>query len=64
MEKDNPQKKFTPANTAAECEFMKMTTLEKVLWSLEDMRYKVKVPKKIAQRARLAIDRMVSINAN
>jgi quinolinate synthase len=61
MVKDNPQKKFYPANARAVCEFMKMITLEKVLWSLEDMKYEVTVPKPIADKARLAIERMISI---
>ena len=61
MKRDNPQKKFYPSNTRAECEFMKMITLEKVLWSLEDLKYEVKVPPHIAQKAKKAIDRMVAI---
>lgn len=61
MEKNNPDKKFYPANAKAVCEFMKMITLEKVLWSLEDMKYRVTVQKEIADRARKAIDRMVAI---
>jgi quinolinate synthase len=61
MIKDNPEKKFYPSNRKAVCEFMKMITLEKVLWSLEDLKYEVKVPKEIADKARLAIERMVSI---
>lgn len=61
MQKENPDKKFYPANRKAVCEFMKMITLEKVLWSLEDLKYEVKVPKEIADKARLAIERMVSI---
>jgi quinolinate synthase len=61
MEKDNPEKKFYPANARAVCEFMKMITLEKVLWSLEDLKYEVKVPEETANRARLAIERMISI---
>ncbi len=61
MEKENPEKKFYPANAKAVCEFMKMITLEKVLWSLEDMKYEVTVPREIADKARLAIERMISI---
>jgi quinolinate synthase len=38
-----------------------MITLEKVLWSLEELKYEVKVPKAVAERAKLAIDRMVAI---
>jgi quinolinate synthase len=61
LEKQNPQKKFYPVTRAAHCEFMKMITLEKVLWSLEDMQYVVTVPPDIAARAKKAIDRMLAI---
>ena len=61
MEKQNPEKTFYPANAKAVCEFMKMITLEKVLWSLEDLKYRVTVPTDVAAKARLAIDRMVAI---
>jgi quinolinate synthase len=61
MKKDNPEKTFYPSTPGAVCEFMKMITLEKVLWSLEDLQYEVKVPKDVADKARLAIDRMVAI---
>ena len=61
MEKENPGKKFFPANRGAVCEFMKMITLEKVYWSLRDMKYEVKVPREIADKARRAIERMVAI---
>ena len=61
MRKDSPNKTFYPATSGAVCEFMKKITIEKVLWALEDLKYQVKVPKKIAEKARLAIDRMVEI---
>lgn len=63
MRKESPEKKFIPSTPGAVCEFMKMITLEKVLWSLEDLKYEVKVPKEIADRARLAIERMVQVAA-
>ena len=40
---------------------MKRTTQEKVLWSLEELKYEVKVPEDIRVRAKLAIDRMLEI---
>jgi quinolinate synthase len=40
---------------------MKVTTLPKVLRSLELMQHRITVPPDIAARARLAIERMVSI---
>jgi quinolinate synthase len=61
MQKQNPQKQFYPVNQKAVCEFMKMITIEKVLWSLEDLKYEVKVPEAVAAKARRAIERMVAI---
>ncbi len=40
---------------------MKLTTLEKVLWSLEEMSPVVKVPEEIRLRAKAAVDRMLAI---
>jgi len=61
LRKDNPQKKFYPASEQAVCPNMKLTTLEKVLWSLEDMKYEIKVPEDIRVRAKRAVDKMVSL---
>ena len=62
MKQQNPTKNFVAASTKAECEFMKMITLDKVYDSLLNNRYEVKVPKNIADKARLAIERMLSIS--
>ena len=62
MRQQNPQKTFIPASENAECEYMKMITLDKVYRSLYDEKYEVKVTKKIADGARLAIERMLSIS--
>jgi quinolinate synthase len=43
------------------CAFMKVTTLPKVLSSLQRMEHRITVPEHIAARARLAIERMVAI---
>ena len=40
---------------------MKVTTLPKVLASIEHLQHRITVPPDIASRARQAIDRMVSI---
>jgi quinolinate synthase len=61
MLKENPQKEFLPIKNDAVCKYMKMNTLEKVYNSLVNEVYEVKVPKKIADQARIAIDRMLSI---
>ena len=56
-----PDVDFVAANEAASCRFMKMITLPKVLECLQAMAPQVKVPEAIAARARLPIERMVSI---
>lgn len=61
LQKANPGKKFYPALDLAICPNMKLTNLEKVLWSLEDMKTEIKVPEAIADRARLAIEKMLSV---
>ena len=61
MRKQNPGKTFIPASDKAECQYMKMITLEKVYDALVNERYLVTVPKEIADKARLAINRMLEI---
>ena len=62
MKQQNPTKTFVPASEKAECQYMKMITLDKVYNSLLNEKFEVKVPKNIASKARLAIDRMLSIS--
>jgi quinolinate synthase len=62
MKKQNPDKTFVPASEKAECQHMKMNTMEKVYDSLVEDKYEVTVPKEIADKARLAIDRMLAIS--
>jgi quinolinate synthase len=61
LKKQNPQSEFIPASENAVCPNMKKITLEKVLWSLEDLQYKVTVPQDIRIKAKKAIDMMVEI---
>ncbi|MCD4831923.1 MAG: quinolinate synthase NadA [Anaerohalosphaeraceae bacterium] len=56
-----PDKNFYLAAEKFICPNMKKITLEKVLFSLEDNKYVIKVPEEIAEKARLALDRMISI---
>jgi len=62
MRKQNPSKTFVPASDKAECQYMKMITLQKVYDSLVEDKYEVKVPKKTADKARLSIERMLAIS--
>jgi quinolinate synthase len=57
--KENPGKKFYPLSDQAVCPNMKKTTLEKVLWSLEDMKDEVIVPQDIMMKARKSVDVML-----
>ena len=62
MKQENPTKTFIPASEKAECQYMKMITLENVYDSLLDDKFEVKVPDDIALKAKLAIERMLSIS--
>ena len=61
LKKQNPAAEFVPASDRAVCPNMKKITLEKVAWSLEDMKYQIVVPEEIRVKARMAIDRMMQI---
>ncbi|MEK7849853.1 MAG: quinolinate synthase NadA [Candidatus Omnitrophota bacterium] len=61
LQKDNPGKKFYPATELAVCPNMKRTTLEKVLWSLEELKTEVRVSDEVRRKARRAIDKMVEL---
>ena len=56
-----PDMDFIAANEAASCRYMKMITLPKLRDALRDRVHEVKVSPAIAERARIPIDRMVSI---
>ena len=62
MRQQNPGKNFVPASENAECQYMKMINLEKVYDSLIEDKYEIKVPKEIANKARLSIERMLAIS--
>jgi quinolinate synthase len=56
-----PDVDFIAANEAASCRYMKMITLTKLRDALRDLKHEVKVPQDIAAKARIPIERMVSI---
>jgi len=62
MKKENPDKTFLPVTPLSDCPNMKLNTLEKLLWSLEDMQFVVTVPEEIAVEARKAIQRMLDLS--
>jgi quinolinate synthase len=61
LRRENPAKRFHAANERASCAYMKVTTLPKVLKSIENLQYPITVPDQVASRARKAIERMIAI---
>jgi len=61
LRKENPEKKFMPVSEQAVCPTMKLITMEKIIWALEEMSYEVKVPEQIRVRAKGAVDRMLEV---
>jgi quinolinate synthase len=62
MKKENPDKIFMPVTSLSDCPNMKLNTLEKLLWSLEDTQFVVTVLEEIAVKARQAIQRMLGLS--
>jgi quinolinate synthase len=61
LRKEAPEKRFYAMSERAVCRYMKQNTLPKLRDSLRDLRHQVTVPDDVADRARLAIERMVEI---
>ena len=61
LKKENPAKYFVPVTDKAVCLNMKRITLEKVLWSLQDMKHQIIVPEDIRVRALNSVERMLAI---
>ncbi len=64
LRKENPDKQVFAACQWCDCAHMKVNTLEKVLWSLEDLEYRIVVPEPIRVRAKRAVDRMMALSLN
>lgn len=62
LKKENPSKEFIALREDMVCEYMKMITLDKLLNSLKNLEFVVKVPKEIADKARIPIERMLEIS--
>src|SRR3954452_5914225 len=56
-----PRATLIEAKRMATCKYMKMITLPKLRDSLREMKFEVRVPPAIADRARVPIERMVAI---
>ena len=62
LRKQNPGKTFHAVAESMVCRFMKMITLEKLLYCLEHDVFEVTVPRETAERARRPIERMLAIS--
>jgi quinolinate synthase len=61
LKKENPDKVFHPVSDSVICPNMKRISLEKILWSLEDMEPAIEIPEEIAGRARRSIEAMMNV---
>ncbi|OGW75152.1 MAG: quinolinate synthase [Omnitrophica bacterium RBG_13_46_9] len=61
LKRENPGKKFYMPTTHLVCANMKLTTLGWVAHSLENLVYEVKVPDDVREKARVTLERMLSI---
>ncbi len=61
LHKENPGKKFIPVSEKTVRPNMKMTTLESVMWCLQEMSNRVTVAEDIRVRAAISIERMLEI---
>ncbi len=59
LQKENPDKIFYPVSEFADCPNMKKNTLEKVLWSLEEMKDEIIIPDDIIQKAQTCLHKMM-----
>lgn len=61
LRKEFPDRQFIPATEFAVCPNMKLNTLEKVVWALEELKYEVRVPNHVRVKAREAVENMLVI---
>lgn len=61
LRNQNPEKEFIPISEEMSCKFMKMITIENLYNSLKEDQFHVTVDEEIASKARLAIERMITI---
>jgi quinolinate synthase len=61
LHRENPEARLFAANESAVCGYMKMITPAKLVRCLETGNDEIVVPKDVADKARLSIDRMIAI---
>jgi quinolinate synthase len=59
----HPEKKVYPLSDTAVCRQMKSNTLVKTCWAIENEMYEIDLPEEHINKAKLALDRMLAINA-
>ena len=62
LKMEYPDREFVPAWPYAICLGMKQINLQKIYESLKDLKYEVRVPENIANKARKAIERMLEVS--
>ncbi|MBM3699743.1 MAG: quinolinate synthase NadA [Actinobacteria bacterium] len=62
LRKENPDKIFYPAYEKAICPNMKLITAEKILWSLQEEIFEIKIDADVIAKAKRAIDRMLELS--
>jgi len=61
LRKENPSKKFIPVSEQAICPNMKLVSLEKILWSLEEMTFQIMVSEELRDKAKSAVEKMLHV---
>jgi len=61
LKKNNPNKIFFPASENMICRNMKLITLEKILYSLQNLESRITVPEEIRKKSLKALNRMIEI---
>jgi len=62
LQQRNPDKTFYPLSDLGWCSNMKLITLEKILWALEDDQFAIEVEESVRIRALQAVERMIAIS--
>jgi quinolinate synthase len=61
LRKENAAVEYVPVAKRGVCPNMKCITLEKVLWSMEEMAPNIEIPEDVRQRALAAVERMLEL---
>ncbi|HUT63036.1 MAG TPA: quinolinate synthase NadA [Anaerolineae bacterium] len=61
LREQHPDTGIWPLSEFAVCGTMKMTTLDKVCWSIETGNYEVTLPEEVIEKSRAALERMLEI---